>query len=72
MGHFGLAERVEIEAGLYRQDSLAAIAKKLKVQPRAVSEEIRRNRTVIPAARFNGKNCKFSNECRRRFVCGVF
>ena len=54
MSHFGLADRVAIEAGLYRQDSLAAIARELKVQTRAVSEEIRRNRTLLPAPRCNG------------------
>ena len=70
MSHIGFAERVAIEAGICRQESLAAIAKDINVQPRAVSEEIRRNRTLLPAARYNGKDCKFADECRRRFVCG--
>ena len=70
MSHIGFAERVAIEAGICRQESLTAIAKDINVQPRAVSEEIRRNRTLLPAARYNGKDCRFADECRRRFVCG--
>ena len=69
MGHIGFAERIAIEAGICRQESLAGIAKQINVQPRAVSEEIRKNRTFLAAARFNGKDCKYADECRRRFVC---
>lgn len=65
----GLSERMAIEAGLYRKDSLAQIAKQIGVQTRAVSEEIRRNRTIAPAPRFNGKDCRFAAECNRQFVC---
>ena len=70
MSHIGFAERIAIEAGLARHESLAAIAKQINVQPRAVSEEIRKNKSLLPAARYNGKDCKFADECRRRFVCG--
>lgn len=70
MSHIGFAERIAIEAGICRQESFAAIAKQINVQPRAVSEEIRKNRTLLSAARFNGKDCKYAAECQRRFVCG--
>ena len=70
MSHIGFAERIAIEAGLARHESLAAIAKQINVQPRAVSEEIRKNRSLLPSARYNGKDCKFADDCRRRFVCG--
>ena len=70
MSHIGFAERVAIEAGLARHESLAAIANQINVQPRAVSEEIRKNRSLLPSARYNGKDCKFADDCRRRFVCG--
>ena len=47
MSHIGFAERIAIEAGLARHESLAAIAKQINVQPRAVSEEIRKNRSLV-------------------------
>ena len=70
MSHIGFAERVAIEAGLSRHESLAVIAKQINVQPRTVSEEIRKNRTFLRSARYNGKDCKFADECRKRFACG--
>jgi len=42
----GLPERIAIEAGIYRRDSLEKIAKDIGISRRAVSEEIRRNRTL--------------------------
>jgi IS30 family transposase len=69
MSHIGLAERVAIEAGLYRRDSLEKIAKDIGVKRRAVSEEIRRNRTLSPAAKYNGKSCRFASECKKQFAC---
>lgn len=66
----GLSERTFIEAGIYRKMNFADIAKQLGVQPRAVSEEIRRNRIYSPATRYFGKDCRFASECGRRFVCG--
>ena len=70
MSHIGFAERIAIEAGICRQESLATIAKQINVQPRAVSEEIRKNRTILPAARYNGKDCKYAYECQKHSVCG--
>jgi len=69
MSRLGLSERIAIEAGIYRKDSFAQIAKQIGVKARAVSEEIRRNRTLAPAPRFNGKDCRFAAECKRQFVC---
>ena len=69
MSRLGLSERVAIEAAIYRKSSFAEIAKQLGIQPRAVSDEIRRNRTLAPAPRFNGKDCRFASECHRQYVC---
>lgn len=68
----GLSERTAIEAGIYRKLTFTEIGKQIGMQKRAVSEEIRRNRTIVPAVKFNGKNCKLADECRRHFVCGKF
>ena len=65
----GLPERIAIEAGIYRRDSMEKIAKDIGISRRAVSEEIRRNRTLSPAARYNGKDCRFAAECTQQFVC---
>lgn len=70
MSHIGLSERLAIEAGIYRRDTIAEIAKKIGVQPKSVSREIRKNKTLLPAARYNGKACKFAEDCKKRFVCG--
>lgn len=69
MSRLGLAERIAIEAGIYRKDSLEKIAKDIGIRRRAVSEEIRRNRTLSPAPRYNGKDCRFAAECTKQFVC---
>lgn len=69
MSRIGLSERVAIEAGLYRKDSLTKIAKDIGISRKSLSEEIRRNRTVSPAARYNGKDCRFASECTEQFVC---
>ena len=66
----GLSERTSIEAGIYRRMSFAEIARQLGVQPRAISEEIRRNRILSPATRYFGKDCRFAYDCAKRFVCG--
>lgn len=70
MSRFGLSERTAIEAGIYRRASFAQIAKEIGTTARSVSEEIRRNRTLSPAAKFNGKDCRFAAECTRQCVCG--
>lgn len=70
MSRFGLSERTAIEAGLYRKASFAQIAKQIGTTAKSVSEEIRRNRTISPGAKFNGKDCRFATECTRQCVCG--
>ena len=70
MSRLGLSERTAIEAGIYRRDSFAEIAKQIGVSPRAVSEEIRRNRILSPAPRYNGKDCRYASECCKRHICG--
>ena len=66
----GLSERVAIEAGIYRRDSLEKIAKDIGISRKSLSKEIRQNRTFAPAAKFNGKDCRFAAECTRQCVCG--
>ena len=68
----GLSERVAIEAGIYRRDSLTKIAKDTGISRKSLSKEIRQNRTLAPAAKFNGKDCRFAAECTRQCVCGDF
>lgn len=58
----GLSERVAIEAGIYRRDSLAKIAKDIGISRKSLSKEIRQNRTIVPAAKSNGKDCRFASE----------
>lgn len=64
MSRFGLSERTAIEAGIYRRASFAQIAKEIGTTARSVSEEIRRNRTLSPAAKFNGKDCSLLQNAR--------
>ena len=68
----GLSERVAIEAGIYRRDSLEKIAKDIGISRKSLSKEIRQNRTLAPAAKFNGKDCRFAAECTRQCVCGDY
>lgn len=42
----GLSERVAIEAGIYRRDSLEKIAKDIGISRKSLSKEIRQNRTL--------------------------
>lgn len=65
----GLSERIVIEAGIYRRVSLAKIAKQIGINKKSVSKKIRQNRTFAPAAKFNGKGCRFAVECTRQCVC---
>lgn len=65
----GLSERTAIEAGIYNRASFAEIAKQIGVSKKTVSNEIRKNRTLSPAPRYNGKDCRFAAECTRQFVC---
>lgn len=68
----GLSERVAIEAGIYRRDSLTKIAKDTGISRKSLSKEIRQNRTLAPACKINGKDCRFAAECTRQCVCGDF
>ena len=62
MSRFGLSERTAIEAGIYRRASFSQIAKEIGSTARSVSAEIRRNRTLSIAPKFNGKDCRFATE----------
>ena len=66
----GLSERVAIEAGIYRRDSLAKNAKDSGISRKFLPKEIQQNRILAPAAKLNGKDCRFASECTRQCVCG--
>ena len=65
-----LSERVGIEAGIYGRLSFREIGRKIKKSPRHVSEEIRRNSTVIPGVHPCGKTCRYATGCMRMKLCG--
>ena len=70
MSRFVLSNRIVIEMGLYARKSFQEIAKELQCSPGSVSREIRKNRTLVQGERICGKNCKHSQTCRRRRLCG--
>ena len=70
MSRMTLSERVRIEAGIYAKKSLKDIAKDIDKSPRHVSEEIRKNRTIIKGDRPCGKECRRANGCKRVGLCG--
>lgn len=59
-----------IEAGLYAKSSLTAIAKKIDKSEKYVSEELRRNRTIVPGEKVNENDCLYAWNCKRVKVCG--
>lgn len=65
-----LSDRVRIEAGIYGRLSLNEIAQKLGKSAKYVSQEIKRNRTMIPGWHFNGKDCRIASHCKRTGLCG--
>ena len=74
MSRFGLSERTAIEAGIYRRASFSQIAKEIGSTARSVSAEIRRNRTLSIAPKFNGKDCRCSAPilCSKQYYTSYF
>ena len=55
MSRMTLSDRIAIEAGIYAKLSLKEIARKIRRSPRCVSEEIRRNSTIVAGFYAAGK-----------------
>ena len=70
MSRMTLSDRIAIEAGIYAKLSLKEIARKIRRSPRCVSEEIRRNSTIVAGFYAAGKTCHYSNRCNRHRICG--
>lgn len=70
MSRMTLSERTMIEVGIYARQSLTEIGKKIDKSPRHVSEEIRRNRTLVPGEHPFGKTCHYAGNCKRTGLCG--
>lgn len=70
MSRMTLTERVRIEAGIYGKLSLGEIARRIGKSLRYVSEEIRRNRTMVKGEHPFGKRCHMATGCRRKGLCG--
>ncbi len=70
MSRMTLSDRVRIEAGIYAKKSLKEIAKDIQKSPRHVSEEIRKNRTLLRGEHPLGKKCRSATGCKRTGLCG--
>lgn len=70
MSRMGISERMAIETGIYGKQSFDTIAGKIGKAPRFVSEEIRRNRTLVRGEKPNGNDCVYAGECKRHGLCG--
>ena len=70
MSRIGLSERTAIEAGIYAKYSFEEMGKKIDKAARFISEEIRRNRTLVQGEKPNGKDCVYAGECKRHELCG--
>lgn len=71
MSRITLSDRVGIEAGIYAKQSFSKIAKQIRKDPRYVSEEIKRNRTLVPGAHPCGKICRYAPGCTRTKLCNA-
>lgn len=59
-----------IEAGLYSKLTLAEIGKKINKNAKYVSEELRRNRTIVPGVKPHDNDCIYAAKCQRVGLCG--
>ena len=64
-----LSERIGIEAGIFAKQTLSEIAKRIEKSPKYVSEEIKRNRTLVAGEHPCGKRCRLATGCRRTKLC---
>ncbi len=65
-----LSDRIVIETGICRGDSLKTIAKALHRHPSTVAHEIKENRTYIKGQYFAGNDCKYARNCAVVNLCG--
>ncbi len=70
MSRIKLSDRMAVEAGLYAKLSLTEIAKKIGKSEKYVSEELRRNRIVVPGEKVNENDCLYALNCKRVRLCG--
>lgn len=70
MSRMTLSDRIQIEAGIYARKSLSEIAKSIHKSRRHVSEEIRKNATVVPGQHLLGKTCRNVGNCAKKGLCG--
>lgn len=68
-GKLSFSERVLIEIGLYKAQSLKEIALELGRHPTSISREIQTNRTEVPARYYYGNECNKAAACKRTGVC---
>ena len=69
-GQMDLSDRLAIETGICRKDSLKKIAKMLDRHPSTIAHEIKENRTFIPGNYFLRKDCRFVRQYVVHHVCG--
>lgn len=69
MSRMTLSERIGIESGIYAKLTLSEIAKRIKKSPKYVSEEIKRNRTLVSGEHPFGKKCRRASGCNRLHLC---
>lgn len=67
--HMTLSDRIVIESGIYKGESLRKISERIRKHPGTVSREIQRNRTLVKGERPRGKNCSLAGTCRRKNLC---
>ena len=70
MSRMTLSERTAIEAGIYGRLSFQEIAKKIRKNPKYVSQEILQNRTLVKGEHPGGNDCYMATSCQRKGICG--
>lgn len=68
-GKLSFSERVLIEIGLYKGQSLKNIAIEMERHPTSISREIRANRIETPARSYKGNECYKAPACKKTGVC---
>ena len=64
-----LSDRIAIEAGIYRHETLSKIAYSIHKSLSTISREIKANRTLVKGTHFLGKDCSYAENCERRNLC---
>ena len=69
LGQMDLSDRTAIEVSLYKGETFARIAKRLKRHPSTIANEIRTNRTFIHDTYPAGKDCRYAKNCKLKRIC---